>query len=63
MGAWPWRLTIGTFVGWFLATWLLGTIEKHRLVENVVFGLWTGAIAAVVVGAIAFLIRRRRPAP
>ena len=51
---WKRALRIGIYVviGFVVGSLILGTIKGNEFVGNVVYGLWTGAIAGVVVAII-----------
>jgi hypothetical protein len=51
---WKRALRIGAYVlvGFVVGSLILGTIKGNAFVGNVVYGLWTGAIAGVVVAII-----------
>jgi len=57
------RLGAYVLVGFVIGSLILGTIKGNSFLTNVVYGLWTGAIAGVIVGLVAFsvlAVRRRR---
>jgi hypothetical protein len=51
---WKRALRIGAYVlvGFVVGSLILGTIKGNAFVGNIVYGLWTGAIAGVVVAII-----------
>ena len=61
---WKRALRIGVYVlvGFVVVSLILGTIKGNAFSENLVYGLWTGAIAGAVVAVVvlAVLSARRR---
>jgi hypothetical protein len=53
------RTALYVFSGFVLGSLILGTIKGNSFVDNLVYGLWTGALAGTVVGVAASLLRRR----
>jgi hypothetical protein len=46
--------------GFVIVSLILGTSKGNPFVDNLVYGLWTGAIAGVVVGLVVFGVQRAR---
>jgi hypothetical protein len=62
---WQRAVRIGGYVliGFVIGSLILGTIKGNGFLTNVVYGLWTGAIAGVIVGILVFgvlAVRSRR---
>jgi hypothetical protein len=62
---WQRALRIGGYVliGFVIGSLILGTIKGNPFLTNVVYGLWTGAIAGAIVGILVFgalAVRRRQ---
>lgn len=56
------RVGLYFLVGFVVGSLILGTIKGNAFVDNVVYGLWTGAIAGVVVAVVllgVFSVRGR----
>ena len=51
---WKRAVRVGAYVliGFVVGSLILGTIKGNAFVGNVVYGLWTGAIAGMVVAII-----------
>jgi hypothetical protein len=47
-------------VGFVIGSLILGTIKGNSFVDNLVYGLWTGALAGIGVGALTAVIESRR---
>ena len=61
---WQRAVRIGGYVliGFVIGSLILGTIKGNSFLPNVVYGLWTGAIAGAIVGVLVFAVlavRRR----
>jgi ABC-type enterobactin transport system permease subunit len=59
----PLRFGVYVLVGFVIGSLILGTIKGNPFVTNLVYGLWTGAIAGAVVAIVVFgvlTLRRRR---
>jgi ABC-type enterobactin transport system permease subunit len=59
----PLRLGVYVLIGFVVGSLILGTIKGNPFVTNLVYGLWTGAIAGAVVAIVVFgvfALRRRR---
>jgi ABC-type enterobactin transport system permease subunit len=59
----PLRLGVYVLVGFVIGSLILGTIKGNPFVTNLVYGLWTGAIAGAVVAIVVFgvlTLRQRR---
>jgi ABC-type enterobactin transport system permease subunit len=59
----PLRFGVYVLVGFVIGSLILGTIKGNPFVTNLVYGLWTGAIAGAVVAIVVFgvlALRRRR---
>jgi hypothetical protein len=48
------RLGAYVLVGFVIGSLILGTIKGNPFLTNIGYGLWTGAIAGVVVGVVVF---------
>ena len=48
------RVGIYVLIGFVIGSLILGTIKGNAFLTNVVYGLWTGAIAGVIVGILVF---------
>jgi hypothetical protein len=46
------RVGVLVLIGFVVGSLILGTIKGNAFVGNVVYGLWTGAIAGAVVAII-----------
>jgi hypothetical protein len=59
---WKRPLRIGAYflAGFVVGSLILGTIKGNSFVDNVVYGLWTGAIAGVVAGGLVFAFSTAR---
>ena len=62
---WQRAVRIGGYVliGFVIGSLILGTIKGNPFLTNVVYGLWTGAIAGAIVGILVFgvfALRRRQ---
>jgi hypothetical protein len=62
---WQRAVRIGGYVliGFVIGSLILGTIKGNSFLTNVVYGLWTGAIAGTVVAILVFgvlAVRRRQ---
>jgi hypothetical protein len=47
-------------IGFVVGSLVLGTIKGNSFVDNLVYGLWTGALAGLVVGSVLAVIESRR---
>ena len=59
----PVRIGIYVLIGFVIGSLILGTIKGNPFFTNVVYGLWTGAIAGAIVGILVFgvlAVRRRQ---
>jgi hypothetical protein len=59
----PLRFGVYVLVGFVIGSLILGTIKGNPFVTNLVYGLWTGAIAGAVVAIVVFgvlTLRQRR---
>jgi hypothetical protein len=52
------RTALYVLAGFVLGSLILGTIKGNSFVDNVVYGVWTGALAGAVVGVAAYVLRR-----
>jgi hypothetical protein len=46
------RVGVYVLIGFVVGSLILGTIKGNPFVGNIVYGLWTGAIAGAVVAVI-----------
>jgi hypothetical protein len=46
------RIGVYVLVAFVIGSLILGTIKGNEFVGNLVYGLWTGAIAGVVVAVV-----------
>ena len=55
-------LRIGGYVlaGFVIGSLILGTAKRNAFVDNVVYGLWTGALTGVAVGLAVYAAGARR---
>ncbi|MEY2448394.1 MAG: hypothetical protein QOH79_1870 [Acidimicrobiaceae bacterium] len=44
--------------GFVIGSLILGTIKGNSFADNLVYGLWTGALAGLVVGVLIALLER-----
>jgi hypothetical protein len=53
---WQRAVRIGGYVliGFVIGSLILGTIKGNSFLTNVVYGLWTGAIAGAIVAILVF---------
>lgn len=53
---WQRPVRIGGYVliGFVIGSLILGTIKGNPFLTNLVYGLWTGAIAGAIVGILVF---------
>ena len=59
----PVRIGGYVLIGFVVGSLILGTIKGNSFVTNVVYGLWTGAVAGAIVGILVFgvlAVRRRQ---
>jgi len=57
------RVGVYVLIGFVIGSLILGTIKGNSFLTNVVYGLWTGAIAGAIVGILVFgvlAVRRRQ---
>jgi hypothetical protein len=57
------RIGVYVLIGFVIGSLILGTIKGNAFLTNVVYGLWTGAIAGAIVGILVFgvlAVRRRQ---
>jgi hypothetical protein len=48
----PLRIGVYVLIGFVVGSLILGTIKGNDFVGNIVYGLWTGAIAGAVVAVL-----------
>lgn len=48
----PVRVGVYVLIGFVIGSLILGTIKGNPFVGNIVYGLWTGAIAGAAVAVI-----------
>ena len=55
---WKRPLRIGAYVllGFVVGSLILGTVKGNSFTDNIVYGLWTGAIAGAVVAVVVFAV-------
>lgn len=56
----PLRIGVYVLIGFVVGSLILGTIKGNDFVGNIVYGLWTGAIAGVVVALVYAGVRTAR---
>jgi hypothetical protein len=44
------RVGVYVLIGFVIGSLILGTVKGNPFLGNIVYGLWTGAIAGVIVG-------------
>ena len=56
------RIGVYVLVGFVIGSLILGTIKGNSFFTNLVYGLWTGALAGAIVGILVLgvLAARRR---
>lgn len=56
------RIGVYVLVGFVIGSLILGTIKGNSFFTNLVYGLWTGALAGATVGIVVLgvLAARRR---
>jgi hypothetical protein len=57
------RIGVYVLIGFVIGSLILGTIKGNSFLTNVVYGLWTGAIAGALVAILVFgvlAVRRRQ---
>jgi len=56
------RIGVYVLVGFVIGSLILGTIKGNPFFTNLVYGLWTGALAGALVGIVVLglLAARRR---
>jgi hypothetical protein len=47
-------------VGFVIGSLILGTWKGNPFVDNLVYGLWTGALAGLVIGGVLAIVESRR---
>jgi hypothetical protein len=59
---WQRAVRVGVYVllGFVVGSMILGTVKGNAFLGNVVYGLWTGAIAGAVVAIIYFAVLAAR---
>ena len=57
----PVRVGVYVLIGFVVGSLILGTIKGNPFVTNIVYGLWTGAIAGAVVAVIYAGVSAARP--
>ena len=50
----PVRIVGYVLIGFVIGSLILGTIKGNAFLTNVVYGLWTGAIAGAIVAILVF---------
>lgn len=50
------RIGIYVFIGFVVGSLILGTVKGNAFSENIVYGLWTGAIAGAVVAVLVLVV-------
>ena len=56
----PIRVGLYVLLGFVIGSLILGTAKGNSFVDNLVYGIWTGALAGLVVGVVIFLLEGRR---
>ena len=54
------RIGLYVLAGFVVGSLILGTIKGNPFLDNLVYGLWTGALAGLVVGLVVFGVQRAR---
>jgi hypothetical protein len=59
---WQRAVRVGVYVllGFVVGSVILGTVKGNAFLGNVVYGLWTGAIAGAVIAIIYFAVLAAR---
>jgi hypothetical protein len=52
MGTRAIRVGVYVLAGFVAGSLILGTLKGNSFIDNLVYGLWTGAIAGAVVGLV-----------
>jgi hypothetical protein len=50
----PVRIGGYVLIGFVIGSLILGTIKGNPFLTNLVYGIWTGAIAGAIVGILVF---------
>ena len=56
----PIRVGLYWLIGFVIGSLILGTYKGNSFADNLVYGLWTGALAGIVAGAVIALLERAR---
>lgn len=54
------RIGVYVLIGFVIGSLILGTIKGNSFVDNVVYGLWTGALAGAVVAVLVMGVTATR---
>lgn len=52
----PVRIGLYVLIGFVIGSLILGTTKGNPFVTNVVYGLWTGALAGAIVAVVVFAV-------
>jgi hypothetical protein len=54
------RVGVYVLIGFVIGSLILGTIKGNSFLGNIVYGLWTGAIAGAIVAVLYLGVRAAR---
>ena len=56
----PLRIGVYVLIGFVVGSLILGTAKGNAFADNIVYGLWTGAIAGAVVALVVLAVLSAR---
>jgi hypothetical protein len=56
----PLRIGVYVLIGFVVGSLILGTAKGNAFTDNIVYGLWTGAIAGAVVALVVLAVLSAR---